>query len=205
MKISDVDCRGLSRNLQWLCRYVAVLLSRHSSHRSRAMEQRTMSSGSHQRLAPIAQRTKRLAAHGADRSADTVNFCCRPTPGSWYYRLSSICYRPVTRNHREHGDHFRQSHSPHSDVDCACCQYCRISPATLLPRTLPPSYIGRRMVDHRLHSGDRGHSGCIQGRPCHISQNYRSDPSVPVDRGGVCNTVSFCRPVRSWRYQGNNI
>ena len=48
-------------------------------------------------------------------------------------------------------------------------------------------------------------TGCIQRRPRYISQNYRSDPSVPVDRGGVCNTVSFCRPVRSWRYQGNNI
>ena len=42
-------------------------------------------------------------------------------------------------------------------------------------------------------------------RPCHISPNYRSDPSVPVDRGGLCNTVSFCRPVRSRRDQGDNI
>ena len=31
----------------------------------------------------------------------------------------------------------------------------------LLPRTLPPSHIGRRMADHRLHSRGRGHSGRI--------------------------------------------
>ena len=58
------------------------------------------------------------------------------------------------------------SSSPHGarfDVDCPCCQCCRIFPAALLPGTLPPSHIGRRVADHRLHSGDRGHSGRIQG------------------------------------------
>jgi hypothetical protein len=37
--------------------------------------------------------------------------------------------------------------------------------------------------------------GGIQGRPSHISQDHRSDPSVPVNCSGVCNTLSFCLPV----------
>jgi hypothetical protein len=72
-------------------------------------------------------------------------------------------------------------------------------PATVLPCPLPPPYLGRRMVDHRGHSRDRGHSGRVQARPCHISQNYRSYPAVSVDRSGLCNTLCFCRPVKSGR------
>jgi len=44
--------------------------------------------------------------------------------------------------------------------------------------------------------GGRRYSGRIQARPCHISPNYWSDPSVPVDRGGLCNAVSICRAGR---------
>ena len=90
--------------------------------------------------------------------------CVRPSPGSWYYRLSSICYRPVARDHRRHGDHFQQPHGPRFDVDCPCCQYCRVFPANLLPGTLPSPHLGWRMVDLRRHSGDRGHSRPFSAR-----------------------------------------
>ena len=48
-------------------------------------------------------------------------------------------------------------------------------------------------------------AGRVQGRPCNVSQDYRSDPSVPADRGGLCNAVCFRRPVGSRGDQGNNI
>ena len=67
----------------------------------------------------------------------------------------------------------------------------------VLPLGLPPPHIGRRMVSHRGHSRNCGRSGRVQARPCHIPPNCRSDPCVPVDRCGLCNTVYFCRPIIS--------
>jgi hypothetical protein len=43
-----------------------------------------------------------------------------------------------------------------------------------------------------------------QGRVTY-HRNYRSDPCVPVDRCGLCNTVCFCRPINSRCDQGDNI
>ena len=45
-----------------------------------------------------------LTALAGTNSAD---ICLRPAPGSWYYSLSSICYRPLARDHGRHGDYFR--------------------------------------------------------------------------------------------------
>jgi hypothetical protein len=88
---------------------------------------------------------------------------------------------------------------------CACCQYRRIFPAALLPRSLPPSHIGWRLVRHRVHPGDRSHSGCVQGRPCNVSPDYRSDPSVLADRGGLCDAVCCLDLSSPGADQGNNI
>ena len=41
------------------------------------------------------------------------------------------------RDHRRHDAHFQEPHVPRFDVDCPCCQCCRIFSAALLPRALP--------------------------------------------------------------------
>src|SRR6476660_7012474 len=60
----------------------------------------------HKRPAPLARRTYRLAALGAGRSADIINFYLRPTPSDGHYRLSSICGWTIAGDHRQHDNHF---------------------------------------------------------------------------------------------------
>ncbi len=90
------------------------------------------------------------------------------------------------------------------DVNGSCLESRRILPAHLLSCVLSSSHFGGRMVDNCLHVRRCRASGRIQARSRYISPDCWSHPSIPADRGRICNAVLVCRASGPGRDQGNS-